>query len=760
MIVFLISLFFLLGDVCLQAFSNLPSKSVMICAAFISLTTWFIARKYFKYAYVLLAFAAGFLWAAWYAAGILSWSLPHESEGKPLLLRGVVASLPVPNTFGHQFEFRLQDSGALIRLTADEKFALRVGDEWQLVAKLKRIHGTQNPGAFDFEAWAIQKGLRATGWVVDDVQNQRLGRSWYPLQSLRQLLQEKINTALPTARSLPWIRALTIGERSGATAEDWQILRNTGTNHLMVVGGLHIGLIAGFFHGLVSFCWRRVGSLCLWLPAQQASACAALIAGLFYGALSGYLIPTQRACIMLTVFVFSILLKRQMNAWHSWSIAMLIVLLINPLCVLTESFCLSFVTIALIIYGMGHRLAPTGWWWKWGRVQWVIGVGLMPVTAMIFQDCSLISFLANSIAIPWLACLVLPFCLLGSLLLLVSANAGYLVLWVADKTLGGLWKLLAWFAQFHFTSFHVAMPSVFVFMLVFAGIILLLLPQGMPGRWLGIVWIASVFTVRPALPPSNHFWFTLLDVGQGLSAVIQTQHHVLVYDTGPKFKNGIDMGEAVVAPFLRVKQIKKIDKLVISHADNDHAGGMQALLDSFTVASLKTSDVSLAKRAALCHAGQSWQWDGVTFTFLSPTSDLFGRKIKHARNNLSCVLHVSNGKQSVLLPGDIEIDAEKQLLQAGSHLKSDIIVAPHHGSNTSGMKDFITAVDPRVVLFATGYRNRYHLPHPAVMQTYEEAHVQIFNSAFSGAIQFKSNHAEYAMKPTQYRLVARRYWFE
>lgn len=767
---FLFTTAFLLGDIGLQFFPSLPGPRIIYTTLVISTLFWLATRRRWRYTHLPLAFILGFTFTAWYAHDMLSWSLPKRWEGRPLLATGIIASLPITENKQTHFLFSLQrlqyenevlPSNALIKLSLSETLtpAVRTGDLRRFIVRLKRIHGTQNPGAFDFEAWALQKGLRASGYIVSSTANQLLAHHWYdyPLQQFRERLQEKIQAQLPHTSTAPWLMALMIGEHTAMTQTDWQVLRNTGTNHLMAIAGLHIGIAAGLMHGLVSWCWRRFPALILCIPVQQAGACAALLAALLYSALSGFALPTQRACFMLAVFILALLARRQLSGWHAWSLALLLVLLVNPLSVLTDSFWLSFGTIALILYGMHGRLAPTGYWWKWGRVQWVIGLGLIPITLALFQQCSLVSFLANSIAIPWLGFCILPFCLLSNILLFISPTLSGLLLWLADKSLAGLWLLLTWFSQLPFSSWHLAMPTTPIFLLTVTGFLLLLLPSGFPCRIAGFLWLIPLVMYQPAKPAPGDFWLTLLDVGQGLSAVVQTKNHLLVYDAGPKYQTSFDMGESVVLPYLYKLHTRQIDMLVISHGDNDHSGGAQAILTAMPVKTVKSSvpEVLLPAQASTCISGETWQWDEVTFSFLYPYPYQL-----HLGNDSSCVLLIDNGKQRLLLTGDIEKMAEATLLSRSQHsLAANILIAPHHGSKTSGLPAFIEAVHPQFVLYATGYRNRYHFPHARIMSAYAKIQALQLNTAETGAIKFKLDKRVSVLQAERYREKHKRYWY-
>lgn len=447
-----------------------------------------------------------------------------------------------------------------------------------------------------------------------------------------------------------------------------------------------------------------------------------------------------------------------MNPWYAWSLALFVTLILNPLSVLTESFWLSFGTIALILYGMSGRLAPKGWWWRWGRVQWVISVGLIPLTLILFQQCSLISVVANSIAIPFLSVLVLPFCLLSVISLFILPQTTSLFLYIADKNLTGLWFFLTWISKLPIASWQYAIPSTSIFISMVVSILLWLLPKGMPGKWLSIIWILPSVLYKPIKPALGDIWLSLLDVQQGLSVVIQTRNHVLVYDAGAKYHNQLDMGESVVAPYLRAIHVKYINSLVISHGDNDHIGGAETLLNSFRVDSIYSSvpEKMLTPVTHFCLAGLTWQWDDVIFTFLYPTKEML-----QLNNDSSCVLRIDNGQHAILLTGDIERFAEKKLLMHSlDQLPAYVLVAPHHGSKTSGVTEFISAVHPYYVLYATGYRNRYHFPHYRIIEAYAKMHAKQFNTADTGTLQLKMGKSKAISQIQLYRVMHKRYWMD
>ena len=748
---------FLFGDLFLQSFSNLPNMKFEIILIISCLFFYIILRRRIKFSYIPLAFMLGFFYTHYYSSSILSWTLSKELEGKPVMIVGHIVSLPVVDKFGKRFEFIIDKDHTKLRLFWHAKNPMKIfaGEKWQLKVKLKRIHGLRSHGAMDFEAWAFQKGIRATGNVIESNENILLKKDYssYPVLHFRQLLQEKI-AYYPVS---PWLTALIIGERNGISQFDWKVLRNTGTNHLMAIAGLHIGIMAGFIHLFSAWIWRKFSLLTLVFPASLVGGSAALVIGISYSALAGYSIPTQRACFTLLVLMTALLAKRKIDSWHAWSLALLSVLSMNPLSVLSESFWLSFLTIALIIYGMSYRLSPSGIWWKWGRVQWIIGFGLIPISLMLYQECSLISFISNCIAIPWLGFLILPFCFLSVIFLFTIPILGEGCLYLANESLNGLWLFLTWMSTLPYATWHLAILNDVILFSTIIGFILLLLPAGMPGKWIGVIWLLPLILCKPSRPVEGDFWLTVLDIGQGLGTIVQTKNHILIYDTGPSFNNHYDMGESIVLPYLRTLATTRINKLIISHGDNDHIGGANAILKSMTVNDILTSVPEKFKRPAhYCLAGNHWEWDKVKFTILYPSQYDLG-----LGNDSSCVLRIDNGNQSILLTGDIEKYAELRLLERMPHqLHADLIVAPHHGSKTSGLSNFIAAVQPKIVLYSTGYKNRYHFPHLSIVNSYKKINSTAFNTVDTGTMIFKLDRKNFLNKPECYRINNKKFWHD
>lgn len=754
---------FLLGMVLLQQLPHLPDGQwgwLLLLTLPLSFTRFRLAP--------LVWCGNGFLLALIHANMLLASALAPALEGQDLLLEGVVATIPEQRGRLWRFEFEVE--GVLTSDVALEQLPQRlrlnwynnaprldVGERWQLRVRLKQPHGFMNPGGFDYEGWLYRHAIRATGYVRDGDDNRRVGMaglSWQ-VDRWRSALSRQMDVALPQQEFRGIIKALAIGKQDEIGEAQWTTFLKTGTNHLVAISGLHVSMIAGLAFFLLRWLWGRSARLALRWPAQKAGAVAAIAAALIYAALAGFSIPTQRTLIMVVVFMVALIAQRYRRPSDGLLLALLIVLLLDPLAVMDAGFWLSFGAVAFIFLGMGGRLAAHGLWWKWGRVHLLMALALAPVTLLLFQKTSLVSPLANFVAVPWISLVVVPLVLLGSLLLVIAPALGTLLLELANGSLGWVWPFLQWCAALPASQLYHAFTADWVVIPATIGVVWLLAPRGWPGRWLGGVWLATAFLLPHPRPASGEAWFTLLDVGQGLAAVVETQHHLLVFDTGPRFSDTFDTGEAVILPFLLQRGVKRVNTLVISHGDNDHIGGAESLLEFFPVARLLTSAPEKlgAHHPEPCRAGQRWQWDGVEFAMLNPSAELAKKE-----NNNSCVLKVTAAAGALLLTGDIEKQAERALLSRdAAQLRADLLVVPHHGSKSSSTDEFIAAVAPRWALFPVGYRNRFNFPRPEVVARYQEHDIALLESGNLGAISVRLGLDGVSL-PEGYRTTAGHYW--
>jgi competence protein ComEC len=722
----------------------------------------------------LLFLLLGFLWVTLRAGILLADNLPTELEGADLRVEGRIADLPVATERGLRFAFDIDRAWQGDRPVGVPRKVqlsiygaapvLRVGDVWAFTVRLKRPHGFQNPGGFDYEAHLFQQRVRATGYVRE---HESLGLiaplgavadgmlPGYRLNRFRQLLSQRIQSLLPDNKFAPMITAFANGDDDAIPDDQWQVLTRTGTGHLIAISGMNIGLVAGLVFFLARRLWSLPGMTVLWVPAPLIAAGFALLAALGYAALAGFAIPTQRALIMLAVVLGGVFLRRRTSPTVLLAAALLVVLLNDPLAVMSPGFWLSFAAVAVILYALSEadakdrktRLIA------WGRLQLAIAAGLLPLLLFLFQQVSLSGPFANLVAIPVVELVVIPATLLGvaSSFLLPDSLAAWPFL-LAANAMSILWTLLEQLARIDGSQWIQNNPPLWTLGSALVGILLLLAPPGFPARWLGTVWLLPMFLVRPSLPAPGEAWLTLLDVGQGLSAVVQTTRHTLVFDTGARLSARFDAGRAVVVPFLRHAGVARVDTLIVSHGDNDHIGGSASLLASMPVTRVLSSVPERLANGEDCHHGQNWEWDGVRFLVVHPLPDN-----RLAGNNRSCVLRIENRFGVALLPGDIAAKAERDLLsRTEEQLRADILVVPHHGSKTSSTAAFLDAVQPQVALLPVGYRNRYRHPHPSVVARYRERGIALDDSASAGAIRVELGIR--GLQRNRHRESQRRYW--
>lgn len=715
---------------------------------------------------IIVFVIAGAAWVSWRADLILQEHLAPELEGRDIVVDGFVADLPRPGEYGVRFAFdvgRAEADGAavtiprriLLSTNFDRGLVPRAGQHWQFAVRLKRPVGFQNPGGSDYEAHLFRHRLRATGYVRAHPAPLYLGEGGglYHVDRWRQRLGERMQALLPDNAYSGLVVALANGDDGGVGDAQWETLRRTGTLHLVAISGMHISLIAGLIYFLVRFLWSLPGTTVLRLPAPLAGAIAGLIAASFYAALAGFVIPTQRALVMLAVAMGAILLRRRVPPSQLLAVALIAVLVLDPLAVIAPGFWLSYAAVAVIIYVMHSEQSGRNLWRKWGYLQWAITVGMLPLMLWLFQQVSLAAPVANLMAVPVFDLLVVPLTLLGALSIGLGADAVATWLFQAGALLLSLlWYPLEALARLEFAQWAQHRPPAWALACGFVGALLLLAPRGWPGRAVGVVWLLPMFLVRPTAPGPGEVWFTLLDVGQGLAAVVRTESHVLVYDAGARRSARFDIGRLVVVPYLRARGVDRIDALLISHGDNDHAGGAASVMQALRVDRVLTGTPNVPGET--CHAGQTWRWDNVEFAVLSPEHGQQSGK----HNDASCVLRVRSRHGTILLPGDIGKIAEGLLVEReGANLAADIMVAPHHGSRTSSTPLFLEAVRPNHVVFPVGYRNSYRHPHPQVVERYAALGTRLYDSASSGALEFRLQ--ETGIDVSAYREHNRRYWF-
>ncbi len=775
---------FVLGTLLLQHASELPDPTPHFALGIAALLALRLVPGAPLRAALLLT--AGFLLghglAAWRAQDRLADALPMAWEGRDIELVGVVASLPQPSARGTRFLFdvqRVRTAEALVpRHIALTWFAeadrsqgvpprLVPGERWSLTVRLKRPRGLANPHGFDFEPWALERGIRATGYVRARAGGTReaLVEGWpYTLHRWRSEVREGMQAHLGEARLRGVVVALAIGDQDAIAADDWEVFWRTGVGHLMSISGLHITMLAGMAFMLAWYAWVRIPALALRWPARKAAIVAGTLAAAAYALLTGYAVPAQRTFVMLAAIAACVLADRHGSPSRMLAVAAFAVLVLDPWAVLSAGFWLSFGAVAAIFYVMALRTGRAGWWRVAFIEQLAVTVAMVPMLVALFQEFSLVSPLANAVAIPLVSLVVVPLAIAGAFLglggLLDAAHLLMLAL------MGPLESLADW----HGAMIESHAPQSWTVLAAMVGCVWLLAPRGVPMRAAAVLWFVPLFAVTPARPAWGEAWMDVLDVGNGLAVVVRTATHALAYDAGPAWSTDADSGGRIVAPFLRGEGVARLDAMIVSHADDDHAGGAVSLAAArspgWLLSTLPTTHAVhlLVDDARRCEAGRRWTWDGVEFAVLHPDAGVYAEapgKRARKENDRSCVVRVAARGAVALLAGDIEARGEAEMLaRAAAALRSEVLLVPHHGSKSSSTPAFLDAVAPTLGVLSVGHRNRYGHPHESVVARYAARTIRLHRTDREGALRVVLP-AQSSASPRVEPLVRQvRYWSE
>lgn len=712
-----------------------------------------------------------FAWTGLVADQALQLRLDSVSSGTDFVVVGRVAEFPRHGRIRSSFEFVVSDAPAEVppRLRLSWYRPPRLvmpGEALQLTVRLRSPRGLANPGGGDFEGWLYRSRIGATGYVRDEHRLEASPpRLW--LLDIRHWLAERVTDGLGEGRGSAIVLALGLGTRHLLTAEDREVLARTGTSHLMAISGLHIGLVAGLALLACRWLWAWLPGPCRRIAPVVAGAWLALVLAGVYAALAGFAIPTRRALLMLAVVLAALCLRRPLRPGRGLALALVVVLTMDPLATLDVSFWLSFVAVAVIALSLHGRIAasPEGASssQKWLRrrqaistfvlLQGLIVVGMAPATGIFFAQVPLVSPLANALLVPLFSVLIVPGVLLGLLLVAVFPAPGLWWLECLSRLLDGLWPLLQRLADLPWSVYALpALPTAWWLMLSLAAW-LVLAPRGLPGRWLALPLLAATLAWRQDAPAHGDFHLWLLDVGQGLALVVRTHRHVLLYDAGPASAEGFDAGRSVILPVLAHQGIERLDLVMLSHGDNDHAGGWPSVRSRLPVGRVLVGGADAARfDAEPCLTGQRWDWDGVSFEVLHPaTPRLRG-------NEGSCVLSIRAAGGSLLLTGDIERWGESSLLAAGVDLQHSLVVVPHHGSTTSSSIGLVAAVSADAALISAGHANRWNMPRDEVLARWRSEGASVFNTAETGALEIRVSAKAGIEIAEGWREQRRRFW--
>lgn len=753
--------------------------------------------------------AGGFCWTAVIAQSAVNDRLNPALEGVDLTVRGVIVGLPQRGDHGWTFRFAVEQATTLgaqaqlvslpraVRLSLPDAVANqtpRAGERWQWQVRLRRPHAPVNPDGFDGELHALQEGTGAMGSIRSGHNETsapvRLDSLAMTPSAVLAATRERVRAAIaaatrnadPTGRGV--LQALAIGDQAAVPDRVWSALNRTGIGHLLSISGLHITMLAAIAAALASRLWRlrwlaAHSALERW-PRQRVAAGAAVATAAMYSLLAGWGIPAQRTFWMLAAAALAATLGRAPSVLATLSFAAAIVTVLDPWAPLSAGFWLSFAAVAAIVWAMSRgapralradRLGPR--LRAAARAMLSAGTGtqiaatlaMVPLSVAFFGSVSVIGPLMNAVAIPLVAGVLTPAVLLGAALASIDPQWGAWLLAPCARLVAETVAVLIRVADWSWAAIAVPQPSTVEWALAAAGVACLLGPRVVPLQWGAGCAVLALLLQSRDLPAAAELRITALDVGQGMAVLVESGQRALLYDTGPAWSSERDAGARIVLPYLRARGIVRLDVLIVSHGDADHAGGASSLLREIPAEQLISSlapdhPLVLANSAHLpCRAGNTWQWNDVTFRWLHPDTADAEAVTGGSANARSCVLHVRAAAGSVMLAGDIEAKQEARLLARvpTELLRADVLLAPHHGSRTSSTEAFLRAVAPSWAIFQVGYRNRYHHPHPTVTARYDTLGIATLRSDRDGAVTIRMREGR-APVVRRERVDAPRYW--
>lgn len=656
------------------------------------------------------------------------------------------------------------------------------GDIWQLYVKLKKPRNFSTNGGFDLEKYLFAQRIHMIGKVINSSNNILIVSNQFSciINKIRYFIVNKINIAEQSwnLSKKGIILALGLGINNAISSKDKIIFQNTGTAHLLAISGLHIGFVTGLIFLIINFLWKKLANTQLLekLPAPIVGAIASIISAGIYASLAGFSISTVRALIMTNIYFGGIILRKIITTKQIYFLAMIFILFLDPFVSLSMSFWLSFLAVGILLYSYKElsnivnndkKKIIFKTIFNLAKTNWLMLIGLLPINGLLFGKISLISYVANFVAVPWVNFLVLPWILIGILFFCFNIALSKYFFIFADVNLILLLKILNCLSSIPYATIELANPKLPVFLISCIGSILLLVPKGLFNKYLAVICFLPIFLSKKSFPQYGDAFVSVLDVGQGLATIIQLKNHILLYDAGPNNK--------VVLNYLKSLNNTNIDQAIISHTDQDHIGGLEDLVSKQIVKNFSTNIDAyqvLNLTAKLCQSDYSWQLDGVDFKFLYPDRINYSENNNFNilnKNDNSCVLHMRTNKHTMLFTGDISQKLEKLLVAKYSdQLKSDVLLIPHHGSLSSSSEQFIQAVSPKYAVVSAGYMNMYGHPRQEVLAKYLTKNILILNTIEHGAIDLKfksklikSNQTEDlggTIEYNCYRIANRNFW--
>jgi competence protein ComEC len=703
-------------------------------------------------------FLLGGLWFLVHAQWQMDRNWPAERSGETLLISGSVIGLTEQREQGIRFEFRPDrgqsdadlPSRVLVNWFRPSEY-VEPGSRWQLELQLRPPAGRDNPAGFDYQRYLLSRRIGAVATVRGDFERLDAGRGTQ-VDRLRQRLATVLQAETTRLDAAALKRALGLADRSAMKPELSDLLRRTGTAHLLAISGLHVGMVAAIGALLCTVVLAPIVTVQRRFDRRRLALAGGLVAATAYAMLAGFTLPTQRALIMIGVIALACFLRRAIAPAHALLLALVAVLLFDPLAPLATGFWLSFAAVAVLVWAFAWRPAPgqSRGQWLTGllRAQLVIAVGLLPLNVGVFQQLVPAAFFANLVAIPLVGLWILPALLLEMAGIALGLSTA-LVSSAGEQGLVWLVGLLAWFDGFDFSHARVAGGSWKIVLPAAAGALWLLAPRGWPARWLGLPLLLPLLVPRPDVLREGELELWLLDAGDGLAALVRSDAELLLYDTGPGDGQGGDMIGRELDDLLARLGIKSIDGLVVSHAHRGHAGGLGSVQHRVPPERVYSSVEGLGHR---CTAGEEWSAGTYRFRFLHPSAGL-----PDLGANSSCVLHIEGPGGAVLLTGGIDASVEARLVQQFAGPPADVLVLSAGGHRRASSEEFLRAVSPRIALASVQQYDRFGRPHPEAVSSVDAVGAALVSTGQCGALRVRLGEGH----PVQIRSMATlqpRFW--
>ena len=682
--------------------------------------------------------------------------LDPELAGTQIWVRGTISSLPQVSPDHVRFNFRPDERQAQLARIPEtiqvrwyrQEVIPEPGEAWALKLRIRPPRGTVNFQGGDSERFYLGAGLGALATVLDARRLNLKSEFTGTTHSLRAKVRKHIQSIVSDSDARALLLSLAIADRSELDSSDWSVLRATGTGHLLAISGLHIGLAAvmGFwlFRG---FLWVLPGGFARGYAGFTLSCAASLVVAAAYGVLAGFPVSTVRALGMLAVVTLVLRCSIHTHPLGAWALAFVIVSALNPFAFLSAGFWLSFGAVVALILFFTPRFGVEHWLTRLPRAQFAVMAITLPLGAFWFQAGSWLSLPANLVSIPWVSLVSVPLTLASVIATPFSWLFSALIQ-LAALSCELLWIVLVLLSQLGNAVLTPAIGLAGVVIGVLGGL-LLLLPTGIFARWLGLGLLAMMILPREAMLKHGEYSVEVLDVGQGLAVNVTTRNHSLLYDTGPGDGVGWSTVGSVIAPALASDGKEGPDLIIVSHADLDHAGGLNDIETHYPGSKVLLNDTH-EESLNECRIGQSWTWDGVSFEVLHPSGWL-----PYLGNDSSCVISIDNGVHKTLLTGDIGKGVEARLLDSiGEH---QFMTVPHHGSTSSSSEAFLRAVNPSLAVVSASYGNRFGFPRSEVITTYERLNIPMLSTIDCGAIRVHFPVTGEAVMKTA-RIDARKPW--